>query len=70
MACFWDQDSTGCWTTDCGKLFEFNDGTPKENGAKFCLYCGQALRQRSYRDPSHRKGGAPKRGSLTACDMK
>lgn len=31
------------WATECGNAFEFNDGGPKENGAKFCMYCGLRL---------------------------
>lgn len=59
--CLWTQDSDGCWTSGCGKQFEFNDGTPRENGARYCLYCGDPLRQESYRDPSHRRAVPPVR---------
>lgn len=52
--CIWQQDCDGLWGTSCGHNFEFNTGTPRENGARFCLYCGHQLRQRAYRDPSHR----------------
>lgn len=48
--CVWQEDCNGLWGTSCGHNFEFNDGTPRENGARFCLYCGHALRQRSYRE--------------------
>lgn len=56
-ACRWDQDCTGSWVTDCGYEFVFNDGTPRDNHARFCMYCGKPLRFTSYRDPSHRASG-------------
>lgn len=46
--CAWTQDSTGQWNTGCGRIFEFNEGTPRRNGARFCLYCGLSLQQQSY----------------------
>lgn len=45
MNCNWSEDVDGLWQTSCGKQFEFNDSTPLENGAKFCLYCGKPLTQ-------------------------
>ena len=41
--CRWTEDADGAWITDCGKVFEFNEGTPTENRARFCLYCGDPL---------------------------
>lgn len=48
--CIWtlvDEDSTS-YETDCGHRFEFNVGTPAENKAVYCMYCGRIL---TVRDP-------------------
>ena len=34
------------WQTECGHEFVFDEGTPSENGAKWCLYCGKKLVER------------------------
>jgi len=44
-SCGWsleDEDWTA-YRTDCGHLFEFNDGGPVENKCKFCMYCGKPI---------------------------
>ena len=45
-ACTWtysaDEDS---WDAECGHKFSLNDGTPSENGMRYCHYCGQTIRQ-------------------------
>ena len=41
--CLWMQDSDGVWNSSCENSFEFNDGGPHENNAKFCMYCGLPL---------------------------
>lgn len=49
ISCTWSQDGdegSSLFATSCGKWFEFNEGTPLENNAKYCLYCGGALVQR------------------------
>lgn len=38
--CHWSQDSDGCWNSACGQCFEFNEGSPRENNANFCHFCG------------------------------
>jgi hypothetical protein len=43
QTCIWAEDEDGAWDTACGERFEFTDGGPAENGAKFCLYCGARL---------------------------
>lgn len=48
VECVWSEDGWGGeadagWSTSCGHNFEFNDGKPSDNGAKFCLYCGKPL---------------------------
>lgn len=47
-SCTWtiDADSFGeceAWRTDCDNRFVLIDGTPSENGFRFCPYCGRAL---------------------------
>ncbi|MFA6242681.1 MAG: hypothetical protein WC655_17210 [Candidatus Hydrogenedentales bacterium] len=43
--CFWTRadDDTDMWETRCKQAFQFNDGTPKQNGFKFCPYCGRKI---------------------------
>lgn len=48
--CFWMQDSAGVWDTSCEHSFEFNDGGPDENEAKFCMYCGLKLAAQPYEE--------------------
>ena len=42
--CFWSVDDNGIFHTDCGHTWEFTSAGPEENGAKWCIYCGKALR--------------------------
>ena len=44
-SCQWREDDSDfdTWKTGCGHLWQFNTGGPKENGTKFCQYCGGAL---------------------------
>ena len=41
--CFHHQDRFSVWNTECGKTMTWVWGTPEENGAKFCWYCGARL---------------------------
>jgi hypothetical protein len=43
--CEWtlDEADYGCWSSGCGHAFEFTTDGPKENGFKFCPYCGGML---------------------------
>lgn len=41
--CIWTQDSDGSWHTACNKTWEFIDGGPADNGARFCFHCGGVL---------------------------
>lgn len=43
--CLWTINLDGFWSTQCGNAFEFNDGGPSDNGAKFCPYCGGEIEQ-------------------------
>lgn len=37
--CKWKQDSDGNWETQCGELFVFETGGPKENQFVWCCNC-------------------------------
>ena len=42
--CGWQYDESGeYWETDCGEAFVLLDGTPADNGMRFCCYCGKRL---------------------------
>lgn len=41
--CEWSEDEEGNWWTGCDEAFCLTDGTPTENGMKFCCYCGEDL---------------------------
>lgn len=44
--CRWvndDPDGWNAWETECEATFELNDGTPQDNGMKYCPYCGGEL---------------------------
>lgn len=44
--CTWTPDSDpdfSMWETACGNAWEFTTEGPKENGVKFCPYCGKPL---------------------------
>ena len=46
--CTWEEDDEGTWHTDCGQAFQFNAGGPLENGARYCMYCGQEIHAKKY----------------------
>ena len=43
--CVWhnDPETDNSWDTGCRQLFEIYDGTPTENGMRFCCYCGKSI---------------------------
>lgn len=43
--CGWVQEdeSSDAWNTGCGRTFLINDGTPSENGMRYCCFCGKTL---------------------------
>ena len=44
MICTWKyDDSDDCWETSCGNTFILLDGSPEDNGMKYCCYCGLRL---------------------------
>jgi hypothetical protein len=48
--CHWVEDSDGTWNSDCGQAFQFNDGYPSENGAKYCHCCGRYMSEMRFTD--------------------
>ena len=42
--CHWTDDC-GSWVTTCRNYFQLNEGTPKDNGMNFCLFCGKTLKE-------------------------
>ena len=40
-----EYDGGEFWSTACGGAFTVTEGTPKDNGMKFCPYCGKKLWQ-------------------------
>lgn len=45
--CVWKHDEDGAWDTACGERHLFTDGTPAENNARWCCYCGAPLQEAS-----------------------
>jgi hypothetical protein len=41
--CTWSEDSDGTWNSSCGNLFQFECGSPANNGFRFCPFCGETL---------------------------
>ena len=41
--CLWTPDEDGVFDTACGGRWFFDTGTPAENKARFCMYCGAPL---------------------------
>lgn len=44
--CTWKQIDTempDAWQADCGAMWTFADGGPKDNGMHFCPECGKPL---------------------------
>jgi hypothetical protein len=48
LNCRWIEDEEGNWNTQCGQKFTWTVGTPSDNGARWCLYCGKALKEIKY----------------------
>jgi hypothetical protein len=49
-SCQWSEDTafdSDAWTTECGEMFQFNDGGPTENHVRYCCYCGRAVAARA-----------------------
>jgi len=46
--CVWSEDIDGNWETTCKQMFVLDEGTPEDNGFRFCCYCGKALSEKRY----------------------
>jgi hypothetical protein len=44
-SCFWDlnDEDSNIWLSGCMNDFIFNEGSPSDNGFKFCPYCGKLI---------------------------
>lgn len=52
--CLWKEhdnnDELGIYDTDCGETFFFSDGlSAKDNGFKYCPYCGRRIETEEYK---------------------
>lgn len=53
LQCGWTYDTDGyCWDTDCKNTFVIDDGTPEDNGMRFCCFCGGEIKQEEDTDES------------------
>jgi hypothetical protein len=41
--CRWTPDPDGFWHSACGLVWQFDVGSPRENGVRFCLRCGDRV---------------------------
>lgn len=57
--CRWSQDFDGINNTACGNAWVLDDGTPPENGMKYCPYCGKALEWRMLDEDSDDEEESP-----------
>ena len=49
--CTWGyDDGDDYWETSCDGAFQLVDGTPADNGMKFCPYCGRPIEEVSEND--------------------
>ena len=51
--CIWAESNGDAefWHTSCDQDFVFIEGTPGENGMKFCCYCGANLVEKKWEEP-------------------
>ena len=49
--CVWTEDTWygEVFDTDCGEKWVFETDGPKQNGMKFCCYCGKPLKEKRER---------------------
>lgn len=44
QSCLWEySEGEGAWFSACEDAWTFHEGTPKENGMKFCCFCGKPI---------------------------
>ena len=44
--CQWKFTEEAFWSGDCGLNWNFDTGTPRDNGMNFCPRCGKRLKQK------------------------
>lgn len=54
--CAWVENGDFGWKSSCGGEFYFEDGTPSDNGLRFCLYCGNPSVEISGQEPPVKDG--------------
>ena len=42
-SCTWKSLNNGTYETSCNHMFQINDGSPDDNGFKYCPFCGEML---------------------------
>lgn len=52
MTCIWQQEGecSDGWDTSCKRAFRIDDGTPAENGMKFCCFCGNPIEESQWNE--------------------
>lgn len=55
MVCNWrqptyDHSDANYWDSDCGESWALAEGTPTENGMKFCHGCGKPIKEHPFVD--------------------
>jgi hypothetical protein len=48
--CSWNCTEELLWQADCGGVWQFEDGGPEENNAKYCPFCGKVINPVRYAD--------------------
>ena len=48
--CEWAYDNDDFWQTSCGEAYTFIEGTPDENGVRFCHGCGKPVKSNEVDD--------------------
>lgn len=42
--CAWRDNFDAIYETECGNLHIIDDGSPEDNGMRYCCYCGKELK--------------------------
>jgi hypothetical protein len=48
--CIWREDKNCNWWTVCGHVVRDVRKTPKDNGFKYCYFCGRELEQKEFKE--------------------
>ena len=60
MVCNWRQPTysdaeCNAWQSDCDQYWAITEGTPTENGMKFCHGCGKLIKEHPFVDSEEQK---------------